>query len=94
MILVTCKYETKENAVKDLLKEIEELKLLEGFRAQPGNLSFDYYLPIDQDNVLFLVDTWEDDDAFTAHISCEPAKQFGALKEKYIVNTIFNKYEV
>ncbi len=94
MILVTCKYETKPNAVEPLIEEIKAQKLLEGFRSQPGVISFDYYVPVDEDNVLFLVDIWEDDAAFTAHLTCETTQKFAAIKPKYIENTIFNKYEV
>lgn len=94
MIFVTCQYETKPGVMQELIAEIKEQNLLEAFRAQPGNVSFDYYTSIEGTDMLLLVDKWEDDDAFTAHLTCEPTKKFGELKAKYITNTIFDKYEV
>ncbi len=94
MILVLCRYDVKNGALDALLKEMKEQKLEERFAGIPGCISFQYFTPIDGQNILMLVDKWEDEEKFTAHISTDTAKAFAAVKEKYITNTVFEKYEV
>ena len=52
-------------------------------RAEPGNLRYEYYVPLDDPNVVLLIDSWTDQAAIDAHHASPMMATIAALREKY-----------
>ena len=52
-------------------------------RAEPGNLRYEYYVPLDDPNMVLLIDSWTDQAAIDAHHASPMMATIAALREKY-----------
>jgi quinol monooxygenase YgiN len=80
--------------LEPLLAEIKEKNLEEAFRSQPGNLSFDYYIPFSTKDQLVLVDSWVDTAAFDAHMVCPVIDIWKSIGPKYVESRTLDRYDV
>ncbi len=86
MILhVMCK--TKDSKRDDFIKEINESKILDLIRKEDGCISYNYYLDVDDKNVILLVEEWSNKDKQEVHMKQEHMKTLATIKDKYVVNT-------
>lgn len=80
-----------------LRDEFLEMIIAEGIdadsRADRGNIKYDYYIPADGSDDLFLVEKWSDADAFAEHGKQPQYAKLGKLKEKYVTDTIVEIFE-
>lgn len=91
MIIIANTYKVKEGMRDALVREILDLKMPERFRTQPGCVLFSYSMPIDEENILALVDVWADETSYEAHKTCAPAADWGKLREKYGISMASNQ---
>ena len=62
-------------------------------RAEAGNLRYDYFIPVDQSDDLFLVEQYRDAEAVAAHVRQAHTAKLVKLKEAYVTDLILEKYE-
>jgi quinol monooxygenase YgiN len=55
----------------------------ERIRAEEGNLSYDYYLPLEGGETVLLIDSWRDQEALDAHHASPMMGKIAELREKY-----------
>ena len=67
--------------------------IVEGARAEAGNLQYDYFIPVGNENDLFLVEKYRDEDAVMAHVRQAHTAKLVELKEAYVRDMILEKYE-
>ncbi|MCQ2604730.1 MAG: antibiotic biosynthesis monooxygenase [Spirochaetia bacterium] len=79
---VTYKCGTKENRSRFMA---ELLPLGANCRKEPGNVRYEYFLPVDDDTVLFLFEKWESEDAVKVHSATENFRQIVEVKARYSV---------
>ncbi len=63
-------------------------------RAEPGNLQYDYCVPVDRPDDLFLIEKYVDAAAVTFHAHQKHTERLVELKEEYVRDMIFEQYEV
>ncbi len=94
MIVLNVTYKCKP----EMRAEFLEMIMTEGIdiacRAEEGNIKYDYYLPIDNENELLLVEKWRDPDAFASHSRQPHFARLGELKSEYVNDTIIEKFEI
>lgn len=56
---------------------------VEAIRAVPGNLQYDYFVPIQDPESVLLVDAWENQAALDAHHASPMMQKIAHLREKY-----------
>jgi quinol monooxygenase YgiN len=66
------------------LREVNELNIFDKSRSEPGNISYDYYLPLDDADALAGVERWENIDAFKAHLAGKTVATLQPVQEKYM----------
>jgi len=49
-----------------------------------GNHAYDYYFPVDEKNQLFLLEKWENEEAFETHKQSEHFLKLQEIKKDYI----------
>ncbi|NLD19519.1 MAG: hypothetical protein GX663_04640 [Clostridiales bacterium] len=77
---------------ENFYKEVEKSGIIDASRAEEGNISYDYYLPADVDNELFLLERWVDKSAQAHHATLGHFIKLSEIKSRYDVKTII-KYE-
>ena len=61
-------------------------------RAEPGNLRYEYYVPLDDANMVLLIDSWTDQAAIDAHHASPMMATIAALREKYDLHMTVERF--
>lgn len=61
-------------------------------RAEKGNLRYAYFLPMDQDETVLLIDSWESQEALDAHHHSAVMQTIIGLREKYDLHMRVERY--
>jgi quinol monooxygenase YgiN len=75
------------------LREMNELNIFDKSRSETGNISYDYYLPLDGEDTLVGLERWENIDAFRAHVAGKTVASLQTIQEKYMSEMIPYLYE-
>ena len=81
------RYQVKEGQRQALMDAINEKKIQERYQSQPGNIEYSFFAPTNDANALFLVDIWEDQKTFDAHLNTDVGPDFAEIKKEYITDT-------
>lgn len=79
------------NAVK-FAKEMISSGLAQSIRNENGNLRYDYFLPMDDNQTVLLIDSWQDQAALDSHHGLPLMEQIAALREKYDLHMRVERY--
>ncbi|MBQ8161850.1 MAG: antibiotic biosynthesis monooxygenase [Clostridia bacterium] len=83
MITVNIRYTGTDGAARAFAEEMVSTGTVEAIRSEPGNLRYDYYVPLDDLETVLLIDSWEDQAAIDAHHASPMMGVIAALREKY-----------
>ena len=61
--------------------------------TEAGNVKYDYFLDVQDPDVLLLIETWESQEALTAHSSTETFAKLQALKGTYCQDVKLDRFE-
>lgn len=79
------------NAVK-FAKEMISSGLVQSIRNENGNLRYDYFLPMDDNQTVLLIDSWQGQAALDTHHGLPLMEQIATLREKYDVHMRVERY--
>lgn len=79
------------NAVK-FAQEMVSSGLVQAIRNEKGNLRYDYFLPVDDNETVLLIDSWQDQAALDIHHGLPLMVQIAALREKYDLHMRVERY--
>ncbi|MBO0462469.1 MULTISPECIES: antibiotic biosynthesis monooxygenase family protein [Enterococcus] len=82
-ITVNILYTGKEGSAKAFAKEMTERGIVERIRAQEGNERYEYFIPLEEDETILLVDRWADQAAIDRHHQSEMMVEIAELRKKY-----------
>ena len=86
-------YYTGENgAARAFAAEMTSSGVVDEIRAEPGNLRYEYFLPMDDPETLLLIDSWADQAALDAHHASPMMARIAALREKYDLRMRAERY--
>ena len=71
MIVLNIYYTGLAGKAQEFASEMLELNLVERIRQQPGNLRYDYFIPLNQAETILLIDSWENQTALDQHHQSE-----------------------
>ena len=91
MIKVEVKYLLKTGQRNNFYNAIVKKGIDVAAKNEEGNVKYDFDIPTNESDVLYLYELWQDEDALTAHAQMEHYKFLGALKEMYVIETILDK---
>ncbi|MBQ9931909.1 MAG: antibiotic biosynthesis monooxygenase [Firmicutes bacterium] len=94
MLVLNVTYITKPGMRDSFLAKVSELQMAEKSRAEEGNAAYEYHIPLEGDDRIFLLEKWKDEDAFAAHTKEEHFLALGKIKNEYVEETILEKYSV
>lgn len=79
------------NAAK-FAKEMISSGVVDAIRGEQGNLRYEYFLPMDDDETVLLIDSWQDQNALDIHHNSPLMAQIAALREKYDLHMKVERY--
>lgn len=83
MIVINIYYSGSTGKAQEFAREMLELNLVERIRQQPGNLRYDYFIPLNHADTILLIDSWENQVALDKHHQSEMMDEIIKLREKY-----------
>jgi quinol monooxygenase YgiN len=93
-ILINVKYAIRPGKRDEFLEKLIENEIITASRAEPGNYKYEYYKPVNSENVLFLMEMWVSSEAQKAHGKTEHYQRLQSLKKEYVTDVTIEKYSV
>ncbi len=87
-------YTAKPGTREEFLEQIAALGLRQAVLAEEGCLGYDYYRAVDNPDQVLLVERWESPAHQQAHLNQPHMQALPGLKERYILDTSLERYEL
>lgn len=91
-ITVNLYYTGKNGAARRFVEEMEASGTADAIRAEPGNVRYRYFQPLDDPETVLLVDAWEDQEAIDAHHASPMMAKIAELRDKYDLHMVAERY--
>lgn len=86
-------YYTGENGnARKFAEEMLASGVVDAIRKEAGNIRYEYFLPIRDEETVLLIDSWEDQQAIDLHHQTPMMQQIIALREKYDLHMRIERY--
>jgi len=86
-------YYTGENGnARKFAEEMLASGVVDAIRNEAGNIRYEYFLPIHDEETVLLIDSWEDQQAIDLHHQTPMMQQIIALREKYDLHMRIERY--
>lgn len=76
----------------DFMKEMESSGIADEIRKKDGCLRYDYFIPVNEDNTVLLIDSWSDQTALDEHHKSDLMPRIAKLRDKYDVHMTVERY--
>lgn len=92
-VVLNVEYTMKPGGALAFVQELTDTGILQQVRAWEGCLKYDYYRPLEGENLL-LVEWWTDEAALTAHQTSDYFPKLLEIQNKYCIHSALEKYSV
>ncbi len=82
-ITVNLYYKGENGAARKFAEEMESSGTADAIRAEPGNLRYEYFVPMNDPETILLIDSWKDQASIDAHHASPMMETIARLREKY-----------
>ena len=93
MLTVLIRYKGKGDSTRKFVEEMISSGLVEEIRKEDGNLRYEYFFPMNDEESVLLVDSWIDQEGLNKHHKLPLMGKISALREKYDLHMEVEKYE-
>lgn len=91
-IVVNIFYTGKNGSARKFAEEMTAKGIVDRIRAEEGNLSYEYFFPMDDVETVLLIDCWTNQEALDFHHKTEMMQEIAELREKYHLKMRVEKY--
>lgn len=91
-IMVNILYSGTNGNARKFAAEMMASGIVEAVRAEAGNERYEYYLPMENEEAVLLIDQWKDQKAIDLHHQSEMMAQIAALRKKYRLKMKVERY--
>nr|WP_242868452.1 antibiotic biosynthesis monooxygenase [Clostridium neonatale] len=91
-IILNVIYTVKDGTRQDFYNEIVKEKIDQLSRDEEGNIKYEYYFPVEDENKILLIEVWKDAEAQKLHNKSEHFEKLQKIKEKYVINVQFERF--
>ena len=92
-LIINIYYTGEKGNAKRFANEMISSGIVDRIRKEEGNLSYDYFFPIDEPDTVLLIDKWKDEEALKLHHKSSIMKEISELREKYRLKMEVEKYK-
>ena len=87
-------YYTGENGnARKFAEEMEQSGTAAAIRAEKGNLKYEYFYPVNDEETVLLIDSWENQEAIDAHHATPMMNKIMELRNKYDLHMRVERYK-
>lgn len=87
-------YTLKEGTREQFYLELIKKGIITKSREEAGNMKYQYFFPAEEENQIFLMETWENAISQEEHIKTPHYQELQFLKAEYVTNVEIEKYEM
>ena len=91
-ITVNLYYTGKDGSARKFAEEMEASGTAAEIRAEAGNLHYEYFFPMNDQETVLLIDSWENQAAIDLHHASPMMAKIAALREKYDLHMRAERY--
>ncbi|KAB1651611.1 antibiotic biosynthesis monooxygenase [Adlercreutzia muris] len=91
-ITVNIYYHGADGSARRFAEEMTASGTVDAIRAEPGNLRYEYFVPLAGGETVLLIDSWEDQQALDAHHASPMMSAIAALREMHDVRMTVERY--
>lgn len=91
-VTVNIYYTGQNGNAKKFAEEMISSGVVEAIRAEAGNLRYEYFLPLDDNETVLLIDSWKDQRSIDVHHASPMMAQIIRLREKYDLHMKVERY--
>ena len=82
-ISINIYYSGRNGAARKFAKEMMSSGTVSAIRNEKGNLQYDYFYPVEDNETVLLIDSWVNQDAIDMHHHTPMMQKIMELREKY-----------
>ena len=91
-VTVNIYYSGKNGNAKKFAEEMVSSGIVSDIRAEDGNIRYEYFFPMDDEETVLLIDSWKDQHAIDVHHASSMMDQITRLREKYDLHMKVERY--
>lgn len=91
-ITVNIYYHGKDGNAKKFAEEMIASGIVKNIRSEPGNLRYEYFFPMEDEETVLLIDSWKNQDAIDTHHASPMMERIIELREKYDLHMRVERY--
>ena len=91
-ITVNIYYSGVNGKAKEFAEEMVSSGVVSDIRAEAGNLRYEYFFPMEDEETVLLVDSWKDQHAIDLHHASPMMTRITELREKYDLHMKVERY--
>lgn len=91
-ITINIYYSGINGNARKFAEEMLSSGVVDKIRAEEGNLKYEYFFPMNDNEALLLIDSWENQDALDSHHASPMMKKIIELREKYNLTMRVERY--
>ena len=85
-------YKSENGNAKKFAEEMISSGIVDEIRSKKGNLRYEYFIPLNGDSKVLLIDSWENQEALDNHHNSDTMKRIMELRNKYDLHMEVEKY--
>lgn len=91
-ITVNIYYTGENGSARKFANEMIKSGTVDLIKKEAGNIKYDYFYPIDDEETVLLIDSWENQEAIDIHHDSPMMKTIFELREKYNLHMRVERY--
>ena len=91
-ITINIYYSGINGNAREFAEEMISSGIVDEIRAEKGNLKYEYFLPINDNETVLLIDSWESQQAIDTHHNSLMMQRIIDLREKYDLSMKVERY--
>lgn len=91
-ITINIYYTGKNGNARRFAGEMISSGIVDKIRREEGNLRYDYFIPMDDEESILLIDSWENQNSIDLHHKSSMMGQIIELREKYDLHMKVERY--
>ena len=91
-VTINIYYSGADGNAKKFAEEMVSSGVVRDIRAEPGNLRYEYFFPMDRPDTVLLIDSWKDQSAIDLHHASPMMAKITELREKYDLRMMVERY--
>ncbi len=91
-ITVNIYYSGVNGNAKKFAEEMISSGVVDDIRAEDGNIRYEYFFPMENQETVLLIDSWEDQHSIDAHHASHMMGKIAELREKYNLHMEVERY--